>query len=56
MLDGTSVLLVEHDMALVGRVCAHVIVMALGRRLAEGPFDAVRENPDVQDAYLGRRH
>ena len=54
--EGTSVLLVEHDMALVGRVCAHVIVMALGRRLAEGPFDAVRDDPAVQDAYLGRRH
>ncbi len=54
--QGTSILLVEHDMALVGRVCAHVIVMALGRRLAEGPFAAVRGDPAVQDAYLGRRH
>lgn len=54
--DGTSVLLVEHDMALVGRVCAHVIVMALGRRLAAGTFDGVRDDPAVQDAYLGRRH
>lgn len=53
---GTSVLLVEHDMALVGRVCAHVIVMALGRRLAEGAFAEVRDDPLVQDAYLGRRH
>ena len=54
--DGTSVLLVEHDMALVGRVCAHVVVMALGKRLAEGAFTAVRDDPAVQDAYLGRRH
>ena len=54
--DGASVLLVEHDMALVGRVCAHVVVMALGRRLAEGPFNAVRDELAVQDAYLGRRH
>ncbi|WP_426955172.1 ABC transporter ATP-binding protein [Muricoccus radiodurans] len=53
--EGTTILLVEHDMALVSRVCAHVIVMALGRHLAEGTFDAVRENPDVQDAYLGTR-
>ena len=53
--EGTTVLLVEHDMALVERVCAHVVVMALGRRLAEGRFDAVREDAAVQDAYLGAR-
>ena len=53
--EGATVLLVEHDMALVERVCAHVVVMALGRRLAEGSFDAIREDPAVQDAYLGAR-
>ena len=42
-------------MALVERVCAHVVVMALGRHLAQGRFDDIREDPAVQDAYLGAR-
>jgi ABC-type branched-subunit amino acid transport system ATPase component len=53
--EGCTVVLIEHDMALVGRVADHVIVLALGRKLAEGSFDEVRENDDVQRAYLGSR-
>jgi ABC-type branched-subunit amino acid transport system ATPase component len=53
--EGRTVVLIEHDMALVERVADHVIVLALGRTLAEGSFDAVRENPDVQRAYMGVR-
>ena len=53
--DGVTVLIIEHDMALIGRISDHVIVMALGRTLAEGSFDAVRNNRDVQDAYFGVR-
>jgi ABC-type branched-subunit amino acid transport system ATPase component len=53
--EGRTVLLIEHDMALVSRVAEHVIVLALGCTLAEGTFDEVRDNPDVQRAYLGVR-
>lgn len=53
--EGRTVLLIEHDMGLVSRVADHVIVLALGRRLAEGSFDDIRENADVQRAYLGAR-
>jgi ABC-type branched-subunit amino acid transport system ATPase component len=53
--EGRTILLVEHDMALVERISDHVIVMAAGRRLAEGSFEAVRDDPAVQDAYLGAR-
>lgn len=53
--EGRTVLLIEHDMALVERIAEHVIVMALGRTLAEGTFDAVREDRAVQEAYLGGR-
>jgi ABC-type branched-subunit amino acid transport system ATPase component len=53
--DGMTVLLIEHDMALIERICERVIVMAQGRTLAEGSFDEVRENREVQDAYLGGR-
>ncbi len=53
--DGMTILLIEHDMALIERICEQVIVMAQGRTLAEGSFDEVRENREVQDAYLGGR-
>lgn len=53
--EGMTVLLIEHDMALIERICKRVIVMAQGRTLAEGTFGDVRENREVQDAYLGGR-
>ncbi len=53
--EGRTILMVEHDMALVERISDHVVVMAAGRTLAEGSFDAVREDQAVQDAYLGGR-
>jgi ABC-type branched-subunit amino acid transport system ATPase component len=51
--DGHGVLLVEHDMALVGRVADRVTVLAEGRVLATGRPDVVRADPQVQRAYLG---
>jgi ABC-type branched-subunit amino acid transport system ATPase component len=51
--EGLTILLIEHDMALVERIADHVVVMARGRRLAEGSFEALRDDPAVQDAYLG---
>jgi ABC-type branched-subunit amino acid transport system ATPase component len=53
--EGTTILLIEHDMALIERVCERVVVMAAGRDLAAGRFEELREDSRVQDAYLGRR-
>ena len=50
-----TVLIIEHDMALIGRISEHVIVMAQGQTLAEGSFDEVRNDRAVQDAYFGVR-
>jgi len=50
---GTAVLLVEHDLSLVGEVVDRTIVMDLGSKIAEGPFDTVIADPVVRDAYLG---
>jgi branched-chain amino acid transport system ATP-binding protein len=50
---GATVLLIEHDMDLVMRLCNPVIVMTAGRILTEGPPEAVRRDPRVLDAYLG---
>ncbi len=53
--EGRTILLVEHNMALVGRIAQDVVVMAAGRTLAVGDFATVCDDPVVQDAYLGTR-
>jgi ABC-type branched-subunit amino acid transport system ATPase component len=54
--DGVSILLIEHHMDMISRLCDPVIVMAEGRRLIEGRFDELVRNEAVQEAYMGRRH
>jgi ABC-type branched-subunit amino acid transport system ATPase component len=53
--EGITICLVEHDMALIRRLCRNVIVMAEGRTLTSGSFDEVASDTRVQEAYLGRR-
>jgi branched-chain amino acid transport system ATP-binding protein len=52
---GTSVIVVEHNLPFIERVTQHVIVMAQGTVIAEGPFESLRSNQDVVDAYLGEQ-
>ncbi len=51
--DGITLVLIEHQMDMIARLCDHVIVMAEGRRLTEGSFGAVAADGAVQDAYMG---
>ncbi len=53
---GTAVLLVEHDLGMVGEVVDRTVVMDLGAMLAQGTFDEVMANPAVRHAYLGREY
>lgn len=50
---GTTFLIVEHEMELIMRHCARIIVMHQGRVLATGTPDEIRADPRVIDAYLG---
>ena len=53
--EGITILLIEHHMDMVARLCDHVIVMAEGRRLAEGTFDSVASDPAYIRLYGLRR-
>jgi branched-chain amino acid transport system ATP-binding protein len=51
--QGTTILLVEHDMSLVMSICERVVVLASGKKIADAAPDVVRRDPAVLEAYLG---
>ncbi|WP_370203177.1 ABC transporter ATP-binding protein, partial [Salipiger bermudensis] len=50
---GYTFCVIEHDMDFIGRICDPVIVMAEGKKLAQGTLDEIKANDAVIEAYLG---
>jgi branched-chain amino acid transport system ATP-binding protein len=51
-----TVLMVEHNLSVVADLSDIITVLTRGRILAEGDYDAVSQNPEVMEAYLGTGH
>lgn len=53
-MSGVTVVVVEHNLGVVRRLCDKVIMMNFGRKLADGPVETVLGSAEVRLAYLGR--
>jgi ABC-type branched-subunit amino acid transport system ATPase component len=51
--DGVTIMLVSHDVDLVGRLSDHITVLMYGEKISEGPPKEVLADRRVQEAYLG---
>ncbi|MAZ75539.1 MAG: ABC transporter ATP-binding protein [Deltaproteobacteria bacterium] len=52
--QGQTILLIEHNLAEVRRICSRLVVLDNGRKLDEGSPEVVLTNPAVQEAYIGQ--
>ncbi len=52
----TTIVMIEHDMAVVMDISQHIGVLDFGEKIAEGSAESIQKDPDVQRAYLGENY
>ena len=51
--QGTTILLVEHNVSIVMGLCDHIVVINYGKKIAEGLPEDIKTRPEVIRAYFG---
>jgi branched-chain amino acid transport system ATP-binding protein len=51
--EDLTIILVEHEMGVIERITRRCVVLNFGRKIAEGPYQQIAGDPQVQEAYLG---
>jgi ABC-type branched-subunit amino acid transport system ATPase component len=52
--NGTTIIMIEHNMRVAMALCDHIIVISFGEKIAEGTPEEISTNNKVLDAYLGK--
>jgi branched-chain amino acid transport system ATP-binding protein len=50
--DGLTILMVEHELHMVERLCDPVVVMVQGKVIGQGGMHMLRKQPEIVEAYL----
>ena len=53
---GVTLLLIEHNMDVVMSISAHIVLLVGGKVVASGSPEAIKQNRQLMEAYLGRKH
>ena len=48
-----TIVIVEHEMGVIERITGRCVVLNFGKKIAEGPYQQIAAEPQVQEAYLG---
>ena len=48
-----TIIIVEHEMGVIERITRRCVVLNFGKKIAEGPYQQIAREPQVQEAYLG---
>ncbi|MEG3660498.1 ABC transporter ATP-binding protein [Celeribacter halophilus] len=52
-MGGLSIIIIEHEMGVIERLCDQCVVLSYGRKISEGSYAHIAADPEVQSAYLG---
>jgi branched-chain amino acid transport system ATP-binding protein len=52
-MAGLTIVIIEHEMGVIERITHRCVVLNYGRKISEGPFAQIANDPQVQEAYLG---
>ena len=53
-LSPFTIVIIEHEMGVIQRITQRCVVLNYGKKIAEGSFDEITHDPEVQVAYLGQ--